>query len=232
MHQVEQLPALLAQIESAADSEQRAAPVSAPHSALPSKTVELHTVTNQRAALSAARARPPHVVLLEVNRRSNSRARFGAMLRYRFPAATLLAVSAHEPAGVFNFDGWLQVPLVKRQVTRVFRALLDSVNSHRLEIGPLQLDLAKRTIVTPHGSHALTPKQCALLHMLIERHNCDVTRGEIMQAIWNTSYLDDTRTLDVHIRWLRERIEPNPSNPVYLTTVRGVGYRLSLDGAQ
>ncbi|RIK33875.1 MAG: DNA-binding response regulator, partial [Chloroflexi bacterium] len=55
-----------------------------------------------------------------------------------------------------------------------------------------------------------------------------VSRSEIMQAIWETSYMEDTRTLDVHIRWLRERIEPDPSNPVYLVTVRGQGYRLNV----
>ena len=49
-----------------------------------------------------------------------------------------------------------------------------------------------------------------------------------MQLIWETSYLEDTRTLDVHVRWLRERIEPDPSSPIYLQTVRGVGYRLSI----
>jgi DNA-binding response OmpR family regulator len=74
----------------------------------------------------------------------------------------------------------------------------------------------------------MTPKQCALLQMLMVHHGNVVERSNIMQAIWETSYLEDTRTLDVHIRWLRERIEPDPSNPVYLKTVRGVGYRLNL----
>jgi DNA-binding response OmpR family regulator len=64
--------------------------------------------------------------------------------------------------------------------------------------------------------------------MLILHHNITVKRSDIMKLIWDTSYLEDTRTLDVHIRWLRERIEPDPSNPVYLQTVRGTGYRLNL----
>jgi two-component system response regulator RegX3 len=56
-----------------------------------------------------------------------------------------------------------------------------------------------------------------------------VGRAAIMAAIWETDYIGDTRTLDVHIRWLRERIEPEPSEPRYLVTVRGKGYRLNLD---
>jgi DNA-binding response OmpR family regulator len=74
----------------------------------------------------------------------------------------------------------------------------------------------------------MTPKQCALLQMLMAHQDRVVKRGDIMQAIWETSYLEDTRTLDVHVRWLRERIEPDPSRPTYLKTVRGVGYCLSV----
>jgi DNA-binding response OmpR family regulator len=74
----------------------------------------------------------------------------------------------------------------------------------------------------------MTPKQCALLQYLMLRSNEVVSRGEIMDAIWETNYLEDTRTLDVHIRWLRECIEPDPSQPVYLVTVRGAGYCLKI----
>jgi DNA-binding response OmpR family regulator len=57
-----------------------------------------------------------------------------------------------------------------------------------------------------------------------------VSRQEIMQQIWDTDYMEDTRTLDVHIRWLRERIEQDPSAPQLLVTVRGRGYRLAIEG--
>ncbi|MBZ0290929.1 MAG: helix-turn-helix domain-containing protein, partial [Anaerolineae bacterium] len=50
----------------------------------------------------------------------------------------------------------------------------------------------------------------------------------LMEQVWNTAYMGDTRTLDVHIRWIREAIEENPSKPRYLKTVRGVGYRLDV----
>jgi DNA-binding response OmpR family regulator len=50
-----------------------------------------------------------------------------------------------------------------------------------------------------------------------------------MKEVWDTDYLDDTRTLDVHVRWLRKKIEDNPSEPLYLRTVRGVGYRFQVE---
>jgi DNA-binding response OmpR family regulator len=54
-----------------------------------------------------------------------------------------------------------------------------------------------------------------------------LSRGTIMKEVWETDYLGDTRTLDVHIRWVREKLEDNPSRPQYIITVRGVGYRFS-----
>jgi two-component system phosphate regulon response regulator PhoB len=86
-----------------------------------------------------------------------------------------------------------------------------------------------RTVVTPKGQYHMTPKQAQLLYYFLVNHNQVLSRRDIMQQVWDTSFLEDTRTLDVHIRWLRERIELNPSEPSYLVTVRGRGYRLSLE---
>ena len=68
--------------------------------------------------------------------------------------------------------------------------------------------------------------------MLIRHANQVVSRRELMEQIWKTEYLGDTRTLDVHVRWLRERIEPVPKSPEILKTVRGVGYQLVVPGGQ
>ena len=74
----------------------------------------------------------------------------------------------------------------------------------------------------------LTPKKLSLLKLFMERPNTTITRLELMEAIWNTKYMGDTRTLDVHIRWLRETIEHDPNKPQYLQTIRGQGYKLTL----
>jgi DNA-binding response OmpR family regulator len=57
-----------------------------------------------------------------------------------------------------------------------------------------------------------------------------VTRAQLFDEVWGTDWLGDTRTLDVHIRWLREKLEDNPSDPRYIRTVRGVGYRFARSG--
>jgi DNA-binding response OmpR family regulator len=192
------------------------------------RSIEFQAVTNQKSALDAIRSRPPSAILVEIDKRSDSRVRFCEMVRYRLPTAAILAIAGAKPETSFAFDGFIKLPLLSHQVFAAIDQVQSGCVDHLLQRGPLSLNIASRTVITPKGAYAMTPKQCALLQMLMLNHGQIVKRSEIMQLIWETSYLEDTRTLDVHIRWLRERIEPDPSNPLYLTTVRGVGYRLSL----
>ena len=106
------------------------------------------------------------------------------------------------------------------------RTLSNGEEETRLRIGPIHLDAATRTVQGPRGRHQLPPKQCNLLRILMTHAGEVVSRETIMRQVWETEYLADTRTLDVHICWLREKIEPDPARPVHLLTVRGQGYRL------
>jgi DNA-binding response OmpR family regulator len=193
-----------------------------------SEDLYFHTVTNQKAAQRLIRAEPPGLILVETDGKPRSRVKFCETLRSRLPRAAVIAVSAAPPADSFVYDGFIQLPLDVAQASANLAQLLRGYSGDRLILGPIQLNITTRTVRTPTGQHHMTPKQCALLQMLMQHNTLVVKRSEIMQMIWETSYLADTRTLDVHIRWLRERIEPDPSNPIYLTTVRGVGYQLSL----
>jgi DNA-binding response OmpR family regulator len=188
--------------------------------------IEFVSLTNQKAALGLMRKQPPKVVLVEVDERPNSRVRFCEMIRYRLPSVAIFAVGKQEPAGAFDFDGFIELPLNEEAVLAEIRRIRNQFARHVLTRGPIRLNVATRTVFTSNGQHHMTPKQCSLLQMLMENCNRTVSRSEIMASIWETSYLEDTRTLDVHIRWLRERIEPDPSNPIYLLTVRGMGYHL------
>ncbi len=94
-----------------------------------------------------------------------------------------------------------------------------------IEIGDLSLDPAAR-IVTKHGQTVeLTAKEFDLLRMLMSRAGEVVGREEIMDEVWDPHWFGPTKTLDVHISWLRRKIEDEPSTPRYITTVRGVGFR-------
>lgn len=82
----------------------------------------------------------------------------------------------------------------------------------------------RRSLTKGNSDASLTPKECALLAAFMSRPGEVLTRKILMKEIWDTDYMGDTRTLDVHIRWLREKIEDDPSSPVHIKTVRGVGY--------
>jgi DNA-binding response OmpR family regulator len=190
--------------------------------------LEIITLTNQKMALQEIRMQPPKVVLVELEDKQESRRRFCDMVRYRLPTALIYAVSMTQPRGGFAFNGVLQLPLRKDEVWAALQDVQEEVGDYVLQRGPIRLNVATRIVVSVNGQRHMTPKQCALLQYLMLRSNLVVSRGEIMGAIWETNYMEDTRTLDVHIRWLRECIEPDPSLPVYLVTERGKGYSLRI----
>ena len=94
-----------------------------------------------------------------------------------------------------------------------------------LQAGGISLDLENRCVTKGKATVHLTPKECRLLQTFMKNGGAVLTRKFLMKTVWDTDWTEDTRTLDVHVRWLREKIEDNPSKPVYLRTVRGVGYR-------
>lgn len=102
-------------------------------------------------------------------------------------------------------------------------------SSRTLAVGGLTLDLEARQVKTQRGSHRLTPKECRLLEVLMLHPGKVLTRKLLMKEVWETDFLDDTRTLDVHICWLRKKIEENPRRPRYIRTVRGTGYRFGVE---
>jgi DNA-binding response OmpR family regulator len=77
-------------------------------------------------------------------------------------------------------------------------------------------------------SSKITPRLIALLRILLDHHGEVVEREALFKRVWDTNYTGDTRTLDVHISWLRRAIEIDPENPRFLKTIRGVGYRLDV----
>jgi two-component system response regulator RegX3 len=102
--------------------------------------------------------------------------------------------------------------------------------SPKLRAGDLTLDIEERCVIKQGVSQHLTFKECALLEIFIRNNGEVLTRKRLMKEVWDTDYLGDTRTLDVHIRWLRIKIEDKPSEPVLIRTVRGVGYRFEAAG--
>jgi DNA-binding response OmpR family regulator len=122
----------------------------------------------------------------------------------------------------------LRLPFTSRKVINRAKKLLDSRYGSVLQSGTLTLNLETRCVYRGDMFNRLTPRQARLLEVFMRNAGQTLTRRFLMETVWDTDYMGDTRTLDVHVRWLRERIEEDPSSPCRLRTVRGVGYRFGL----
>ncbi len=94
-------------------------------------------------------------------------------------------------------------------------------------VGPLTLDPAARTVTKRDEPVELAAKEFDLLHLLMTNAGQVCTREQIMDEVWDPHWFGPTKTLDVHVSWLRKKIEDDPSNPLLITTVRGVGFRFA-----
>src|SRR5262249_8829646 len=92
--------------------------------------------------------------------------------------------------------------------------------------GNLKVDLRRRTVVRNGKELMLKPKEFDLLAYLLKNRGRAISREELLHQIWGYDYDGDNRTIDVHVSWLRHKIEHSREKPVHLITVRGVGYRL------
>jgi DNA-binding response OmpR family regulator len=100
------------------------------------------------------------------------------------------------------------------------------INNRNRELvaGPLHIDLASRWVNCRGQDLELQPKQFDLLTYLVRNRGTVLTRDQLLHNVWGYDYVGDTRTVDVHIRWLREKLEEDPASPKLIQTVRGVGY--------
>lgn len=130
-------------------------------------------------------------------------------------------------------DDYLTKPFSTRELIAHIKALLRRVEFDAarhdqrsvVTFDGIRIDLEQRQVYRHGQELALRYKEFELLSLLISKAGDIVTRAEIFDKVWGTEWLGDMRTLDVHIRWLREKLEDNPSEPRFIQTVRGVGYR-------
>ncbi|MCA9918800.1 MAG: response regulator transcription factor [Anaerolineales bacterium] len=127
-------------------------------------------------------------------------------------------------------DVYLEQPFTPRKLLNRVKDLLpiDPTVEETVRYGHISLYLSKKSIDAGKGENRLTPKLVHLLEQFMRHPHQVLTRRQLMQEVWKTDYIGDTRTLDVHIRWVREHIEENPAKPKFLKTVRGVGYILTI----
>lgn len=139
-------------------------------------------------------------------------------------------------------DDYMTKPFGRRELLSRVRALLRRTEyptsqrpsrvqeiippATRVELvaGPLSIDVAGRRVHCRGAMLDLQPKQFDLLVYFVRNRGTVLTRDQLLHRVWGYEYAGDTRTIDVHVRWLREKLEEDPANPILIQTVRGVGY--------
>jgi two-component system response regulator RegX3 len=130
-------------------------------------------------------------------------------------------------------DDYMTKPFSSRELVARIRAVLrrqgdrsgEPLVTGVVEAGPVRMDV-ERHVVAVDGQHVSLPlKEFELLELLLRNAGRVLTRGQLIDRIWGADYVGDTKTLDVHVKRLRAKIEPEPSQPRHLVTVRGVGYK-------
>jgi two-component system, OmpR family, response regulator RegX3 len=131
-------------------------------------------------------------------------------------------------------DDYITKPYSTRELLARMKAVLRRtvepamVTGNVIEAGPVSMDI-ERHLVFVHGEKVAMPlKEFELLELLLENVNRVLTRGQIIDRVWGSNYFGDTKTLDVHIKRIRSKIEDDPARPVHLLTVRGLGYKFEV----
>jgi DNA-binding response OmpR family regulator len=125
-------------------------------------------------------------------------------------------------------DVVLNLPFTVQKLVNRLKPLLPGDGANVIHVGPIRLDTEHRRVKCLSKNSRLTPRLAGLLQILLQHRGEVIGREELFRQVWETNYTGDTRTLDVHISWLRRAIEIDPDHPRFLHTVRGVGYRLDV----
>jgi two-component system response regulator RegX3 len=129
-------------------------------------------------------------------------------------------------------DDYVTKPYSPRELLARVRAVLrrqaaevDQAAPPALSAGPVRMDVERHVVTVAGDTVQLPLKEFELLELLLRNAGRVLTRGQLIDRVWGADYVGDTKTLDVHVKRLRSKIEPEPSAPRYIVTVRGLGYK-------
>jgi two-component system, OmpR family, response regulator RegX3 len=131
-------------------------------------------------------------------------------------------------------DDYVTKPFSSRELIARVRAVLrrggepDELFTNIVEAGPVRMDVERHTVSVDGRQVNMPLKEFDLLELLLRNAGRVLTRGQLIDRVWGSDYVGDTKTLDVHVKRLRAKIEPDPGNPKYLVTVRGLGYKFEV----
>ena len=206
---------------------------------------EVEVAGDGASALDCARNSKPDLILLDIMLPGMDGFEVCRRLRTEMSTPVLMLTARDDEidrvVGLeVGADDYLTKPFSMRELIARVKAMLRRVRIIRDEINALQrgsdqklvlafdhvvIDIGRRELRVNNSIVNLKPKEFELLLYLIKHKNQVLSRDQILESVWGWEYIGDSRTVDVHVRWLREKIEVDPSNPKRIITARGAGYR-------
>ncbi len=194
------------------------------------KGYDIEAVPTGSAALNCLDAIDPDLVVIDAASLRTSGKRICQALRERVDGLPIILVidGNHPIDGASGANVVLSLPFTIQKLINRMRPFMPADEKNLLHVGQIHLDLEQRRVRCMGKQSRLTPRLVTLLKILMEHAGAVIERAELFKQVWDTEYTADTRTLDVHVSWLREAIEVDPRQPRFLKTIRGVGYRLDV----
>jgi two-component system response regulator RegX3 len=193
--------------------------------------------TDGRRALERFRAEPPALVILDLMLPELSGLDVCRMIRAESDVPIIIVTAkdseADKVTGLeLGADDYVTKPFSVRELVSRVRANLRRTQpasggepEEVLAGGPVRMDVARHEVVVDGEAVAMPPKEFELLEAFLRRKGRLLTREFLIQEVWGPDYFGDTRTLDVHVKRLRRKLEADPHGPAHLLTVRGLGYK-------
>lgn len=197
---------------------------------LQKKGYEFETVPSGKAALVSLTEVDPDLVVINAASMGTSGKRICKSLQENSDGLPILLIGSpdYPTSREADADVFLELPFTWRKLSNRIARLLPIDEGKFLHVGQIRLNLELRRVHCMGKEERLTPRLTDLLHLLMLHPGEVLERDDIFRKVWNTDYTDDTRTLDVHVSWLRQAIEEYPRKPRFLKTIRGIGYRLDV----
>lgn len=196
---------------------------------LQKKGFDVVTYQNGSQAASKFKQTNPSLVVINAASLRSTGIRICHTIRKKDAKVPIILILAKErPVDKELVDSVLALPFTIQKLVNRVKALMPGDGNNLISLGPIRLDVEHRRVKSLGKNTKLTPRLITLLHILMDKHGEVVERESLFKKVWETNYTGDTRTLDVHISWLRRAIELDPNNPKFLKTIRGVGYRLDV----
>ena len=194
------------------------------------KGYEFETVPSGKAALASLNEVDPDLVVVNAASMGTSGKRICKTLQENSDGLPILLIGSpdYPTSREADVDVFLELPFTWRKLSNRITRLLPVDEGKFLHVGQIRLNLELRRVHCMGKEERLTPRLTDLLHLLMLHPGEVLERDDIFRKVWNTDYTDDTRTLDVHVSWLRQAIEEYPRKPRFLKTIRGIGYRLDV----